>query len=325
MVINMAKVSVIVPVYNAEQFIAKTIENLLSQTLEDMEIILVNDGSTDKSGEICDSYAKSHNKITVIHQENSGVCKARNAGISASTGDFIGFCDADDVPDNDLYEYLYNLATQNNCDISIIDTYILSEDGKKEFRSDNFSFSSCNREDFICKFLDGRFGDAIYTNLYKGDICRTVKFEEGRKINEDKMFFFEFLMKAESVSYKSVGKYGYYRHMGSASLSAFSEKFFDYIYFMEKISAVCRKEYPQLEDYIKKNELITYLTLLTLMCTLNARKSYAEQFKKIAKKGRSYKISFCKKYLPKKTFIKWLCLKMGNSVFALSVKAFASL
>ncbi|MEE0914413.1 MAG: glycosyltransferase [Ruminococcus sp.] len=321
----MAKVSVIVPVYNAEQFIAKTIENLLSQTLDDMEIILVNDGSTDKSGEICDNYADKNSKITVIHQKNGGVCKARNAGISASTGEYIGFCDADDVPDNDLYEYLYDLATQNNCDISIADTYILSEDGSKEFRSDDFSFSSRNREEFIREFLDGRFGDAIYTNLYKGDICRTVKFEEGRKINEDKMFFFDFLMKAESVSYRSVGKYGYYRHMGSASLSAFSDNFFDYLYFMEKISAICREEYPQLEEYIKKNELTTYLTLLTLMCTLNARKSYSEQFKKIAKKGRSYKLSFCKKHLPQKTFIKWLCLKMGNFAFDVSIKAFASL
>lgn len=321
----MAKVSVVVPVYNSEQFIAKTIENLLSQTLKDLEIILVNDGSTDNSGEICDSYAKKHANITIIHQENGGVCAARNAGICASTGEYIGFCDADDVPDNDLYEYLYQMVSDNGCDISIIDTYILNENGSKEFRSDGFSFSSKDRKEFICKFLDGRFGDAIYTNLYKGNICRTVKFEEGRKINEDKMFFFEFLMKAESVCYKSIGKYGYFRHMGSASLSTFSEKFFDYLYFMNKISAKCRQKFPELEDFIKKNELITYLTLLTIMCTLNARKPYSEKFKEIAKKCRGFEFSFCKKHLTKKTFIKWLCLKTGDFFFELSIKAFASL
>lgn len=321
----MTKVSVIVPVYNAEKFISNTIKNLLSQTLKDIEIILVNDGSTDKSGEICDSYAKENSNITVIHQKNSGVCKARNAGLNVSTGEYIGFCDADDSPDSDLYEYLYNLALENNSDISIIDTYIVDEKGNKSFRSDGFEYSSQNQEDFICKFLDGRFGDAIYTNLYKGDICRTIKFDEARKINEDKMFFFEFLMKAESVCYKSVGKYGYFRHLGSSSLCEFSEKFFDYIYFMEKISEISRREYPQLEDYIKKNELITYLTLLTLMCTLNAPKSYSVQFKENAKKARGFKLSFCKKYLTKKTFIKWLCLKMGDFIFSLSIKAFASL
>lgn len=321
----MFKVSVIVPVYNAEDFIANTIENLLSQTFQDMEIILVDDGSTDKSGEICDSYGKQYDRITVIHQENGGVCKARNAGLAVSKGEYIGFCDADDIPDRDLYEYLYNLTVGGNYDISITDSYTIYKDGKKIYSSDNREFYSDKKEEFIREFLDGNFSDNIYTNLYKGDICRSVKFEEGRKINEDRMFLLEFLMKAQSVFYKSVAKYGYYRRLGSSSLSEFSDKFFDYLYFMEKISSICRKNFPALEDYIQKNEITTYLILLTLMCQLKAGKEYSEKFNEVAKKGRSFSFSFCKKYLSKKTFIKWLCLKMGNSVFRLSVKVFASL
>lgn len=321
----MAKVSVIVPVYNAEQFIGNTIENLLSQTISDLEIILINDGSTDKSGEICDSYGCTHSNIRVIHQENQGVSCARNAGLAVSTGEYIGFCDADDTPDRDLYEFLYNMALRENCDIALVDDYIIDEKGNRFYKSDNSFFKSFDREEFIREFLDGRFSDAIYTNLYKGDICRSIKFEEDRKINEDKMFLFDFLMKAESVSYKSVGKYGYFRRLGSSSLSSFSDKFFDYLHFMEKISRISRTEYPQLEEYIKKNQLITYLTLLTLMCQLNAGKAYSEKFKEIAQKGRDFSVAFCKKNLPKKTFLKWMCLKMGNSIFKLSVKFFASL
>ncbi len=321
----MIKVSVVVPVYNAEQFISATIENLLSQTLSDIEIILVNDGSTDKSGEICDSYAKTHPNIKVIHQENGGVCKARNAGIAISTGEYVGFCDADDIPDNDLYGYLYNLATENHTDISVIDMYVIEEGEKKLYTSDDVKLNLYDRKEIIKNFLDGRFGDAIYTNLYKGDICRNTKFEEDRKINEDKMYFFECLMKSSSVSYHSTPKYGYYRHMGSSSLSAFSEKFFDYIYFTDKISAISRDNYPELEDYIRKNELTSFLILLTIMCTLNARKDYKEKFNEVATRARSHSISFCKKHLTKKTFIKWLCLKMGNFIFDISIKAFASL
>jgi len=236
-----------------------------------------------------------------------------------------GFCDADDSPDKDLYEYLYNLTVSGNYDITITDSYIVYKDGKKVYSSDNSEFSSCNQEEFIREFLDGKFSDNIYTNLYKGDICRTVKFDEARKINEDRMFLLDFLMKANSVYYKSVAKYGYYRRLGSSSLSAFSDKFFDYMYFMEKISSICREKYPQLEDYIQKNEVSTCLILLTLMCQLKAGKEYSDRFNEIAKKGRSYGFSFCKKYLAKKTFIKWLCLKMGNGVFKLSVNLFASL
>lgn len=321
----MAKVSIIVPVYNAENFISNTIENLLSQTLKGMEIILIDDGSTDDSGKICDRYAEKYNNIIVIHQENCGVSKARNMGLSVASGDYIGFCDADDIPDNDFYEYLYKLIIDNQCDVVITDSYIIDEKGRKFFKSDGSKFYSCNRQDFIREFLDERYGDALYTNLYKGDICRTVKFEEDRKINEDKMFVFEFLLKANSVYYESVGKYGYYRRLGSSSLSEFSDKYFDYIYFMEKISIICREKYPDLEEYIKKNELISYMTLITLMCSLNAGKAYSKQFNEIANAIRVFSISFSKKHLPKKTFIKWLCLKMGNTVFKLSVKAFSSL
>lgn len=321
----MIKVSVVVPVYNAEQFITDTIKNLLSQTLEDIEIILVDDGSTDKSGEICDSFAENHSNIKVIHQENSGVSRARNTGISISSGEYIGFCDADDIPDNDLYEYLYNLAKDNNSDISVIDMYVIEEGNKKLYSSDNSTFYSSEKKEIIKNFLDGTFGDAIYTNLYRGDICRSTKFEEDRKINEDKMYFFDCLMKAESVAYNSVAKYGYYRHMGSSSLSVFSEKFFDYIYFTDKISKISRENYPDLEEYIKKNELTSFLILLTIMCTLKARKKYKKQFSEVASRARNNSFSFCKKHLTKKTFIKWLCLKMGNFIFDMSIRAFASL
>ena len=111
------KISIIVPVYNLENYIEKTIEQLISQTYKNLEIILVDDGSTDKSLELCNTFAKRDNRILVVHQENCGVSVARNTGIKHATGEYIGFTDSDDYITLDYAEKLYNAAKKNNAHI----------------------------------------------------------------------------------------------------------------------------------------------------------------------------------------------------------------
>ena len=113
------KVSIIVPIYNVEKYIGKCIESIMNQTLKDIEVILVNDGSTDKSGKIADKYASIDNRIKVIHQKNLGQGVARNKGIEISNGKFIGFVDSDDWIDLDMYERLYNSICENDADIGV--------------------------------------------------------------------------------------------------------------------------------------------------------------------------------------------------------------
>ena len=323
---NPINVSIVVPVYNAEKFIECTIKKLLSQTLEEIEVILVDDGSTDTSGSICDEYAKKDTRIRVFHQKNKGVSAARNTGIRAAIGEYIGFCDADDLPERDLYEYLYRLVKEKKAEVSIVDMYRIENEMENVFESDDFSFYSTDKKEIIKNFLDGRFGEAVYTGLYKKHICKTTVFEEGKRINEDKMYLFECLMKCKSIHYKSVPKYGYNRYEGSSSsMNSFSEKYFDYLYFTEKISERCRKEYPELEDYIKKNEVSSYLRFLTIMSLLKGEKLYGAVFDSIAGKVRNYKVSFCKKYLSRKVFIKWMSLKAGNPIFHTVVRLFAKM
>lgn len=126
----MPKVSVIVPIYNVEKYLARCLESLINQTLEDIEIICVNDGSTDNSADILTKFAEKDERIKVITQVNSGLSEARNAGISASTGKFIAFLDSDDFVDLDFYEALYNSAIKNNCDIACGN--IIRENNKKK-------------------------------------------------------------------------------------------------------------------------------------------------------------------------------------------------
>lgn len=113
------KISVIVPVYNVEKYIDECIESLIGQTISEIEIILVDDGSPDSSGRICDEYAKKDNRIKVIHKTNEGLGYARNSGIAIATGEFISFVDSDDFVDIDRYEELYEIATQEKADVCL--------------------------------------------------------------------------------------------------------------------------------------------------------------------------------------------------------------
>ena len=125
-----AKISIIVPVYNIEKYIEKSVESLVNQTYKNIEIILIDDGSTDSSPQICDKLKKEDTRIKVIHQPNKGVSAARNAGLDAACGDYIGFCDGDDIADKDMFEFLYNLAVSDNADIAMCEVRLVFENGE---------------------------------------------------------------------------------------------------------------------------------------------------------------------------------------------------
>lgn len=115
----MIKVSVIIPAYNAEKHLNRTLNSVISQSLKDIEIICINDGSTDKTLEILKEFARKDSRIVIIDQENKGVSAARNAALKIAKGEFIGFVDSDDTIDEKFYEKLYSAAVKNNCDIAI--------------------------------------------------------------------------------------------------------------------------------------------------------------------------------------------------------------
>ena len=113
------KISVIVPVYKVEAYLRRCVDSVLAQTFKDFELILVDDGSPDKCGEICEEYASSHPFISVIHQKNQGLSAARNNAVPMSRGEFITFVDSDDVITPDYLEYLYGLSESHHADVSV--------------------------------------------------------------------------------------------------------------------------------------------------------------------------------------------------------------
>ncbi len=126
----MVKVSVIVPVYNVEKYLKRCLDSLVNQTLSDIEIICVNDGSTDGSAQILEEYTQKDNRIRIVEQINSGVSEARNVGVRQAVGEFIGYVDPDDFIEPDFYEKLYNSAKDNNCDIACAS--VIRENEKKK-------------------------------------------------------------------------------------------------------------------------------------------------------------------------------------------------
>lgn len=158
------KVTVIVPVYNAECYLEKCIESLLAQTIDSIEVVLIDDGSSDRSGEICDKYDEKYDNIKVLHIENSGPSKARNLGIKIARGEYIGFADADDYAIPTMYETLYTKAKQTQSDIVMCSYNI--DNGTSMYKIDmNYLPEYCGHQAIVSGLL-ARYYRREHTGLY---------------------------------------------------------------------------------------------------------------------------------------------------------------
>lgn len=318
------KVSVIVPAYNAKDYIANTAQLLKNQSLWDMEIILVDDGSTDGTGQLCDEIAKTDSRIKVLHLPNGGVSAARNAGIAAASGEYIGFSDADDEPSLLLYETLYRNAVENDCQVSCAKYTTLYLDGKVANAGGSGQLHIYrNRSDGIRAYLCEAIRPGIYTVLVKREVCSSIAFEDGRRINEDKMYILEAIRNAESCCYMDRALYTYIKRNGSASTSPFSEKFLDAVYFAQKIQKIIQTEYPELEDWGKVYAIEAHLAVLQRLCCSSQRKNYETIFQECCEYLRKYRIIFCRTHLKRNSFIKWLCIKIHPNLYDVVIRALA--
>ena len=213
----MAKLSIIIPIYNTGIYLHKCIKSILSQKLEDFELILVDDGSKDDSGAICDEYAKQDKRIKVIHKENEGVSIARNTGIAMAEGDYIGFVDSDDWIEVDMYNTLYKLAVSKECDIVMCDTVTKYDEKPDE-------------EDTITQLKGGEllYKKDIHPELLRemaGSSCRciykmemlknnNITFPQNIPLSEDRMFNIQAFGYANRVYYTKTPFYNRYVRKG---------------------------------------------------------------------------------------------------------------
>ena len=168
-------ISIIIPVYKVEKYLEKCINSIIGQTYTNLQIILVDDGSPDNSGKICDKYAKKDSRVEVIHKSNGGLSEARNSGIERAKGKYIGFVDSDDYIKEDMYEVLYNLITRFQADVSICNLYDVVGD-EKNIRNINEGIKEYNRIDILKEVLmDKNIQSYAWNKLYKKELFDNLK------------------------------------------------------------------------------------------------------------------------------------------------------
>lgn len=230
------KISIIVPVYKVEKYLNKCIDSILSQTFRTFELILVNDGSPDNCGKICDKYAKEDERVVVIHKTNGGQASARNAGLNISRGEYIGFIDSDDWIESNMFELLYNSCINNKSDISVIGIREIDENNKflREYIPTGISLDEVLKRAYPCN------------KLFKKDLFKEDKFVCGRYY-EDLELIPKLFIKSKNISIvKSIG-YSYLRRSGSTTSSR-DDKIIDNLW-----------AYTRIKKYlIEKNEYKNY-------------------------------------------------------------------
>ena len=249
-------ISVIIPAYNVEKYIAKCIESLLAQTYKNMELIFVDDGSTDATGKICDQYAANDRRIQVIHQENQGVSSARNKALEIASGQYVGFCDADDWIEEDMYEYLYHLIKANQAEIATCGAWMEYTERTYTIGCAKRDGMVFHREQAIAELHRRRnMCDWMCCKLFSVALLKDVWFDGMLQICEDYVFQCDVFERCNRVVCGSIAKYHYRQRKDSACNSGYSEG------YERGFDAVCRytDQYIKLYPKYRKSFVCWYM------------------------------------------------------------------
>ena len=242
------KISIIVPVYKVEKYIHKCIDSILSQTFSDFELILVNDGSPDKCGDICDEYARKDSRIKVIHKDNGGQGDARNAGLDAALGDYIGFVDSDDWIESDMYDLLYSMCIQNNCDIANCTSIIHYKNRVVEKSS--YPLAIHNRDEAMKTMLQGNlYDEVVWTKLFKRNLLEEIRFPVG-VVYEDTAFTYRVIHKSNRVCCIGEPKYHYIKRDNSTMDQAKKNIRIDGVVIYDEMNKFLTEHYKGLSNIV---------------------------------------------------------------------------
>ena len=214
----MSEISIIVPVYNVEKYLENCIESILNQTFKDFELILVDDGSTDNSGKICDIYEKKDSRIKVIHKNNGGLSSARNTGLDIACGKYVGFIDSDDSIHPRMYEMLYDLIKKYESDISCCNYKKIYDIFKDEYENVNsLEVIEMSNIEAIKNLYDKEIGVKLViacNKLYRKNLFDNIRYKVGR-LHEDEFMAHRILYNSKKITYVDNELYYYLQREGS--------------------------------------------------------------------------------------------------------------
>lgn len=280
------KLSVIIAVYNTEKYVEKCLDSLLNQTYENIELVVINDCSTDGSLKILKKYAKNNNNIVLIdNKENRGLSYSRNVGLEKSTGEYIGYIDSDDYVDNTYYEKLMKAVINEKADMAITDMKIVYEDASYP----DHVTKGCEGNLTKLNFIKNGLAASACNKVFKRELISKNKFSEG-KLNEDLAVILPAIVSAKKIAYVPDNYYYYVQRGGSIQNSGFSDKRFDIFYGVE----LTLQRIKNCKNYNKIAQAIIYEQLIVLLIYVipkekNLKRRY-QILKKFDKLSHKYKI-----------------------------------
>lgn len=261
-------ISVIIPVYNVEKYLEKCLNSVINQTYKNIEIILIDDGSTDKSGTICEKFSHMYNNITMYQTKNNGAAAARNLGIRKAKGDYICFVDSDDEIKERYIEYLYYLIKKYNTKMSI-SSYIISS-GKK-----NYDIGKKNVEQKLdtveCLkrlMLSQGFSASLCAKMYEKKIFDTIIFPEGN-VYEDDATTYKIIMNCCDIAYGNESNYIYFVRKNSVMTKKFSESRLILLKYAADMKKNINNIYPELKEYVEKKYIDYEFSIIRQMVNSN--------------------------------------------------------
>lgn len=251
----MPKISIIIPVYNVAPYLRECLDSIQEQTFKDFEAILIDDGSTDGSGEICDWHASKYKRFKVIHKSNGGVSSARNMGLDMAQGEYIGFVDPDDYISPDFYELLLNKFKSSGADVVMSDVCIISQKGEIETI---FEITKAQTKEKYCgidifkALMTAEISGSCCDKLFHNSLLNNNRFDESISKAEDFEIMLRIFAKAQKVVFEEKAIYFYRMRKGSSIHSAYTIKDVKKLFDISKQIDILKENHFQ--DYKKECE-----------------------------------------------------------------------
>ena len=257
----MEKITIIVPIYNVEKYLSECIESILNQTYRYLEVILIDDGSTDQSGRICDNYAEQDSRVKVIHQKNGGAANAKNAGLRAATGQYLVFVDGDDYLELDALFYMIDLLKKRNADVVQACFRKIYRDRQSDV-CDAGQIREFNAENYIKRYTTDWTCGLLWDKLYKRKLYDNIFFEEGHKI-DDEFFTYQGIMRARKVIKCPKVTYNYRQRKSSVMYTESSQQriVLDKLDYLDKRRRKVLSVFPELAQTFNEH----YLNMLLIL------------------------------------------------------------
>jgi glycosyltransferase involved in cell wall biosynthesis len=318
---DIIKVSIVIPVYKVEKYLRKCLDSVVAQTYKNIEVILVDDGSPDDCGRICDEYAEIYSFIKVIHQNNQGLSAARNNAVPQSTGEFITFIDSDDFVTPDYVEYLVSLMKKNRAEISVGGTVYQYEKKPIKAPKEETKTGFCSVEKALINMNYGQdFSVYAWGKLYKRELVERNPYPVG-KLYEDLANTYIIVSSSNGVAYGNKQIYYWLQRAGSIMHSGFNEKQFDGIDAVNNQLAFVAENYPNAIQAAK----VRYMAKIAELMSIAFQSTNSESiYKRLKSEMRYYNEVMADPKVKKSLKIRLVALKSGyypaKTVFAVHEK-----